>query len=225
MKFNLTTGWEDGTADLTKRLVTELKNGKKVFWLLSGGSNIGVSVDVMDKISIKLSKNLTIGLADERYGELPDYPESNWTKLMAAGFKAKQATLKPLLKEGLSFEQAVEKYQNIIVDGLKNNDLVLAQLGIGEDGHIAGILPDSPAALEIKSLVCGYQSQPFLRLTLTFKALKRVDIAYVFAFGKNKFDALSSLASQDLQPIKQPAQILKQIPKVCIYNDQIGQTA
>ena len=225
MKFNLTAGWEDGTADLTQRLLTELSLGKRIFWLLSGGSNIAVSVEVMDKISVKLSQNLTIGLLDERYGEAADYAESNWTKLMAAGFQAKKSTLKPILEEGLGFEEAIEKYQKIIAQGFKSCDITLAQIGIGDDGHVAGILPNSPATDETKELVCGYQSQPFLRLTTTFTALKRIDAAYVFAFGDNKKEALHTLQTQNISLAKQPAQVLKQIPAVQIYNDQVGSSS
>lgn len=223
MKFILTAGWEDGTADLTQCLIKELSAGKKVLWLLSGGSNIPVSVEAMDKISSELSKNLTVSLADERYGKQADYADSNWTKLMAAGFNAKEATLKPVLAANLSFDETVERYENIISDGLANCDLVLAQLGIGEDGHIAGILPASPAASETKSLVCGYQSQPYLRLTLTFKALKKVDVAYTYAFGSNKHETLNTLHQQKLPLERQPAQILKQIPAAFLYSDQIGE--
>lgn len=225
MKFILTAGWEDGIADLTQCIVKELSAGKKVLWLLSGGSNIPVSIEVMDKISSSLSQNLTISLADERFGKDVDYTESNWTKLIEAGFKAKKATLKPVVIPGQSFDQAVDHYEEIIKQGFADNDVIFAQLGIGEDGHIAGILPGSPASSETKTLVSGYQSQPFLRLTLTFKALKKVDVAYAYAFGSNKHNTLSQLQNENLPPQQQPAQILKQIKKAFLYSDQVGDNA
>ncbi len=224
MRFILTAGWEDGIADLTECLARNLAGGKKVLWLLSGGSNLPASVEVMDNVSAALSKNLTVSLIDERFGE-EGHPDSNWTKLLAAGFDVKQGSLLPILKPGLNFEQTVERFQKILKDGRENNQTVIVQLGIGEDGHVAGILPDSPAALEKKDLVCGYQSQPFLRLTATFPAIKKADIIYAFAFGSNKQAALVSLQSKKISPIKQPDQILKQIPKAFIYNDQVGDTA
>lgn len=221
MRFILTAGWEDGIADLTQCIARRLSDNKKVLWLVSGGSNIPASVEVMHNVPADLSQNLTVSLIDERYGE-ESHADSNWAKLMAAGFDIKQGKLLPVLQKGLSFEKTLERFEAIISDGRSSSQTIVAQLGIGEDGHIAGILPDSPAALEKTDLVSGYQSQPFLRLTATFAALKQVDIAYAFAFGSNKHSALSDLQTKKIPPIKQPAQILKQVPKVCIYSDQVG---
>jgi len=224
MKYVLTAGWEDGIADLTQCLARELSAGKKVMWLLSGGSNIPASVEVMDKISASLSKNLTVSLADERYGEV-DYVNSNWNQLITAGFEPKKATLEPVLKANFSFDETLERYKRIITDGRNNNDIVIAQLGIGDDGHIAGILPGSPAATEVTDMVCGYQSQPYLRLTITFPGLREVDTAYAFAFGNTKQATLTNLQTKLLPTIEQPAQILKEIPAAFLYSDQIGETA
>jgi len=221
MRFILTAGWEDGIADLTQCLARRLSGNKKVLWLLSGGSNIPASVEVMHNVPADLSRNLTVSLIDERFGE-EGHTDSNWAKLLAAGFDIKQGKLLPVLQTGLSFEKTLERFESIISEGRSGNQTVVAQLGIGEDGHIAGILPDSPAALEKKDLVSGYQSQPFLRLTCTFPALKKMDIVYAFAFGANKHAALSDLQTKKLSPIKQPAQVLKQIPKAFIYSDQVG---
>lgn len=221
MRFILTAGWEDGIAELTQCIARKLSGNKKVLWLLSGGSNIPASVEVMNNVPVDLSRNLSVSLIDERYGE-EGHADSNWAKLIAAGFDVKQGTLLPVLTNGLSFEQTLERFEKIISEGRSNNQTVVAQLGIGEDGHVAGILPDSPAALEKTDLVSGYQSQPFLRLTATFPALKKTDIVYAFAFGSNKHAALSDLQTKKISPVKQPVQILKQIPKVYIYNDQVG---
>ena len=222
MKYILTSGWEDGTANLTQCLVRELSSGKKVLWLLSGGSNIGASLEVIDNVPADLTENLSISLIDERFGEI-DFVESNWNKLTKAGFDAKKAKMIPVLEAGLNFEQTLDKYREIIKTGFANNDIVVAQLGIGDDGHIAGILPGSPAASETSDLVSGYQSQPFLRLTVTFPALRKMDVAYAFAFGNTKQPTLSKLKANKLPVSEQPAQILKEIPRSFLYSDQVGE--
>src|ERR1700759_4960942 len=104
MRYIRTAGWEDGTADLTERLVRELAQGRRVLWLTSGGSNIPFSVQIMDNIPRKLRQKLSITLADERYGEV-GHSESNWAQLAQAGFKTEQATALPVLHEGADFEQ------------------------------------------------------------------------------------------------------------------------
>jgi 6-phosphogluconolactonase/glucosamine-6-phosphate isomerase/deaminase len=222
MKYILTAGWDDGVADLTERLVRELAAGKRVLWLTSGGSNIPASVQIMDNISADLSRNLTVSLADERYGK-PGHSESNWSQLMQGSFSGKQATLLPVLRAGASFEETIRDYNQLIEKALAANDVVVAQLGIGPDGHIAGILPGSPAAAERSTLVTGYQAPPLWRLTLTFPGLRRVTAAYAFAFGKPKQQALASLQSKSLELDKQPAQILKELPEAYMYSDQVGE--
>ena len=81
MNFVMTTGWEDGIADLTEKLIKALSEGKSVLWLVSGGSNIKASVQIIDSISMDLRTNLSVMLADERYGPL-GHTDSNWEQLL-----------------------------------------------------------------------------------------------------------------------------------------------
>lgn len=223
MKYILTAGWDDGVADLTDRLVRELGAGRRVLWLVSGGSNIPASVQVMDNISADLSQRLSVTLADERYGE-PDHPDSNWAQLMQAGFDGKQATLLPVLQRGRDFAATITSYNRLVEQAFQGNDVVIAQLGIGPDGHLAGILPKSPAAMEETALVAGYEAAPLRRLTLTFPALRQVAAAYAFAFGEPKRQALTALQAA-ADPVEQPAQILRDLGEAYIYNDQVGEHA
>ncbi len=221
MKYILTSGWEDGIAELTQRLVRELSTGKNVLWLVSGGSNIKASVTVMSNIPANLSRQLSVMLADERYGDV-GHANSNWAQLLQAGFKQKNAQLLPILQEGLDFEATSKNYDKLAKWALADADYVIAQLGIGDDGHIAGILPDSLAASEDKKLAIGYHSETYDRLTLTFKALDSIDAIYAFAFGECKNQALTTLHLKELDLAVQPAQILKQVPQAFLYNDQLG---
>jgi 6-phosphogluconolactonase/glucosamine-6-phosphate isomerase/deaminase len=167
MRFILATGWEDGVTDLTKQLVSRLGEGKKVLWLVSGGSNIAASVQAMDTILPELTRSLTILPVDERYGP-EGHADSNFAGLMRAGLDTKNATTLRVLQGEKTFEQTAERYEQITAKALGENDVVLAQLGLGADGHTAGILPGSLAAREQKALVAGYKDERFNRLTLTF---------------------------------------------------------
>ncbi len=222
MQFILTAGWEDGVADLTERLVRELADGKRVLWLVSGGSNIPASSQIMDNIPTSMSKNLSVMLVDERYGEV-GHAESNWGQLMTSGFNSREATLLPVLQPDLSFEATIDRFNNMAAEALKANDIIIAQLGIGPDGHIAGILPSSTSAKQTDRAVVGCKSTPFDRLTLTFESLRQIDAAYTFAFGNTKHQALESLQSKSLGLVKQPSEILKEITEAYIYNDQLGE--
>lgn len=222
MKYILTAGWDDGIADLTARLTQELASGKQVLWLTCGGSNIPAAVQIMASIPADVSQNLRVSLSDERFGE-PDHADSNWQQLMAAGFDLKQGQGLPVLQAGNSLEQAVAYYSNLVETAMQGGTVVIAQLGIGADGHIAGILPDTPASAEQSALVVGYESPPLTRLTLTFPALRKIHAAYAFAFGAPKKVALHSLQTEDLSPDILPAQILKELPEAYLYSDQVGE--
>lgn len=222
MKYILTTEAQDGITALSERLINELDEGKRALWLVSGGSNIPLSVQVMENIPASLSRKLTVLPADERYGK-PGHPDSNVSQLLQAGFKPHQAELLTVL-EGLSLEATRERYEQMAKDAFQQADIILAQLGMGADGHIAGILPHS-AALESGNFVSAYQGPDFSRLTLTSHAIKRIEVAYVFAFGAAKRNALEHLQQQMLPYAEQPAQMLKELPEVYVYNDQIGDVA
>src|SRR4051812_44322661 len=100
---------EEGAAPLFERIVHELEEGKRVIWLVPGGSNIPLSVTVMDNLATDLTKNLTIYLTDERFGEV-NHPDSNARQLREAGFDPKQARTVHVLAKGLTFEETIEQY-------------------------------------------------------------------------------------------------------------------
>jgi 6-phosphogluconolactonase/glucosamine-6-phosphate isomerase/deaminase len=221
MEFILTAGWDDGIAALTRRIADDLAAGKRVLWLVSGGSNVKPAARVTHNIGPRLKQNLSVLLADERYGPV-GHPKSNWQQLMDAGFDAGEAKLMPVLKKGLDFAKTISHYEQLAEKAFRENDTVIAQLGIGTDGHIAGVLPGSPGVKEKKSLVVGFEYPPLKRMTMTFQALRKVDVAYAFAFGEPKKPALTQLKNEKQPTAKQPAQILKQLPEAYIYNDQVG---
>jgi 6-phosphogluconolactonase/glucosamine-6-phosphate isomerase/deaminase len=220
MEFIRIEGIGEGVEPLRDRLVQELENGKKVLWLVPGGSNIPLSVDVMRQIPDDLTANLTIYLTDERYGEI-DHPDSNARQLREAGFNPKNARHVWVLAKDLNLDETSEQYAMSVSTAFEAADVVIGQMGMGPDGHVCGILPGT-VAVESDKLVVGYVTEQFTRITLTPKALEEhVDAAYVFAFGDNKREALDNLMSKDLPLTEEPAQILKKLPEAYIYNDQI----
>lgn len=182
-----------------------------------------VSAAVMAGIPPELCSNLTLLLMDERYGPI-GHPDSNWQALQDAGFVPGQATALQVLQPHLDAAETARHFEADAQELLNGAAVVIGQIGIGADGHIAGILPDSAAAREESALVCAYESEPYSRITMTFPALRRIDAAYVFAFGETKRKALEQLQDASLPLVQQPAQLLKELPEVYIYNDQIGES-
>jgi 6-phosphogluconolactonase/glucosamine-6-phosphate isomerase/deaminase len=173
----------------------------------------------MKQIPDDLTANLTVYLTDERYGEV-SHPDSNSRQLEEAGFEHKNARVTWVLAEGLSLEETADQYSLSIAAAFEANDTVIAQMGMGADGHVCGIMPGTPA-VDSDKLVVGYVTENFTRITLTPKALKEhVTAAYVFAFGEGKKEALANLL-KELPLNEQPAQVLKSLPETYVYNDQI----
>lgn len=220
MEFIRTTGWERGIKDLTARLTRELKADKKVLWLIGGGSNIEASVKVMAALPEEETKNLSIFMTDERYGDV-GHIHSNSKQLVEADFQPKEAIFVPMLQPGFSMDETQERYGQALERAIDHADIVIAQSGIGADGHIAGILPHSPA-VHATGWVTGYQAPNYLRMTMTFDALRCIDAAYYMAFGDDKREALARLRDEAVPLEEQPSQILKELSEAYVYNDQIG---
>lgn len=221
MQFIATVDAAEGVNQLCNRLQRELAAGHKVLWLVSGGSNIVSSVEITDRISEELSHQLTILPIDERYGK-DGHPDSNIAQLLAGGFKPKNATLLNILEANQSFEATVAAYGSITRQSFAKADAIISQLGIGADGHIAGILPHSIATEPTSDFVIGYDSPPYMRMTVSFAALEKVHAHYIFAFGLAKKGTMHLLESADVPRTEQPAQFLKTVNEAHIYSDQIG---
>jgi 6-phosphogluconolactonase/glucosamine-6-phosphate isomerase/deaminase len=221
MQYILTSDNAAAISDLQARLIAELTADKKVLWLVSGGSNIDASVTIMANIEPALQSTLIIMLSDERYGPV-GHPDSNFQQLQDKGFSVSGATLIPTLQPGLSLDETATAYAAIIQEQFSAAEIIISQLGIGADGHIAGILPESPAASSPDALVIGYQSNPFERITCTFRALQAIDANYSLVYGADKQDALTRLQQNEVALVEQPSQILKQLPEAYVYNDQVG---
>lgn len=215
----------EGTVELEHALISELdlalSQNKPVLWLLTGGSNIAVETRVMAALAPTNFANLTMVLTDERHGE-PGHADSNFFQLQQAGFNTRGAIFKDILTPGATLVDCAEAAGLVMKKAFSGAGEVIGFFGMGADGHIAGILPNSPAAVRDEKWMIGYDGGQFRRITLTPFALSHVQTAYVGAFGPEKLTALETLQHTMLPMPEQPAQILRSLPTVYIYNNQIG---
>lgn len=202
-------------------LTNALKQNPAVTWLLPGGSNIAISVAAMELIPAELTSKLFLSQTDERYGPV-GFADSNWQQLKDASFKFGQAKLLPFLREPqLSLEDTAEEASKVVAEIIKSS-YTIGQFGMGADSHIAGIKPGSPASVA-SGLVVGYEWEDFTRITLTFNAIRQLNVALAFVFGESKKAMLEALENEHHQPMTSPAQILKSLTRATVYNDQIGE--
>lgn len=165
-------------------------------------------------------KNLTVFLTDERYGPI-GHNNSNWAYLEKNGFKLNGANLIPTLMNR-SLDETVQLYDKAIEPFLNDNSTYkLAMAGIGVDGHTFGIKPKSPAVFS-SQLVSGYRGDDFVRITLTPEAVKQMDEIVSYVMGAEKHPVLDEL-DKKVPMVTQPAQALKQVKELTIYNDYKGE--
>jgi 6-phosphogluconolactonase len=221
MQFITVPDHKKGTQALAEKVIFFLNKGNKVLWLVPGGSNIPIMAEAMNIIRstvlAALLGNLTITLTDERYGPV-GHPDSNWKQLQDTGVNLTSVKAYPIL-DGSSLAETVVRFGETIRKILAYTDVIVGQFGMGADGHIAGILPHSPAVVEETLLTAGYESKPFTRISLTFPVLRRINVAYMFVSNATKKTAIDRLHENNVSLDEEPAQILKEIPEVYVYVD------
>lgn len=212
---------EDIEQAIATRIDTGLAQGRHVLWLTSGGSNVGLQVEIMRRLHTTIPdrlERLSILPLDERYGP-PGHADSNVQQLRAAGFEPGAARWLDILAADLPLPATVERYTEAARSAFAEADLIVGQFGMGTDGHVAGILPDSPACTDDAATVIGYDWSDYTRLTLSIDMLKKVQVAYVAAFGESKRPAIERLGHNDEPAEKLPAKILYDIAEAYVYTD------
>jgi 6-phosphogluconolactonase/glucosamine-6-phosphate isomerase/deaminase len=197
----------------------KLDGGKKVLWLVAGGSSINIAVHVAKLLSAKNLAGLTVSLTDERYGPA-GHKDSNWQQLKDAGFNLPGATMQPVLSGG-TIQATSELFAKQLSKDLDACDYSIGLFGIGLDGHTAGILPDSSAGSS-SDLATYYDGEVYQRVTITPRTIGMLDEIVVFAFGKEKWPVLDKLDSEVSASVM-PAQLLKQSGKLTVFNDRKGE--
>jgi 6-phosphogluconolactonase/glucosamine-6-phosphate isomerase/deaminase len=201
---------------LASVITSHLESGEHVLWLLAGGSAIGIGVDVAHKLGRVPDGRLTVSLTDERYGPV-GHADSNWAQLMSAGFNLPGATLIPTLT-GLDQPRTASKWGAELDHAFSTSDFHVGFFGIGPDGHTSGILPHT-SAVEAPGTVFAYNAGSYERITTTSAFIKQLDEAVVYAIGQPKWPVLEQLEHEE-SPDIQPAQILKQLPKLTVFTDR-----
>jgi 6-phosphogluconolactonase/glucosamine-6-phosphate isomerase/deaminase len=200
---------------LAQKIIRQLYTGKKVLWLVPGGSAIAIAAQAAKAIAAIPHRELTVTLTDERYGPV-NHADSNWRQLTEAGFSLPDARLLPVLT-GQDRAATTAAFSDTLKRELQTANWAIGLFGMGADGHTAGILPHSPAVAAVRYAEV-YDAPNFERITMTPKAIPLLDEAVVYAVGLDKWPALKDL--QNDRPIAdQPAQILKQIPTLTVYTD------
>lgn len=203
---------------LTDQLKSALDAGKTVAWFIPGGSALGVAIDVAQRLTDTPLDTLRVTLTDERYGEI-DHPDENWRQLLSAGFSLPGATLYRVVQPGLARRETTERFGATIEHFLDESDFAIGFFGIGADGHTAGIKPHA-FSMDTPAYAASFVGEDFERITITPRAIARLDIAVAYACGSGKRTVLQSLLRDDFALDDQPAQSLKTAGTFQLFTDQ-----
>lgn len=219
MKFS-TARPENAETEVSRYLESLLATGTRVLWLVSGGSCIPYETHILRNLSSSYSELLRVMLVDERFG-LSGHAASNYKQLTNAGFSRDGLFFDDILATSQPLEITTARYSALLRESMEISDVIIATLGIGADGHTAGILPKSPALLEAKDMAIGFVAPDFIRITASLHTLGKVMQAYIFAYGSAKQEVVEQLYTHRYSISYFPAAILYDIPSVTIYNDNI----
>lgn len=150
-----------------------------------------------------------VGLVDERYGD-KFHGNSNEKMLRESGllryFEIVDVPFYPILEGGLSREETAYKYDERLRGLQTAFPKHLGILGIGDDGHTAGI-PISKVVNSKYNVESIYGFNNFVveyddggrygeRVTMSFLGLSMLDVLLVLVFGEKKRQALELVFSE-----------------------------
>jgi 6-phosphogluconolactonase/glucosamine-6-phosphate isomerase/deaminase len=196
--------------------VSKLASSNKVLFLIAGGSAIGLAVKLRLALD-DVASNICFTLTDERYGPA-GHADSNWKQLLSEGFKLAGTDYYEVLQDKTA-QQTTAAFN----DFLKTSDAKykIGLFGMGADGHTSGILPGSPA-VDAKDFVAYYEAPDFKRITTTPAFIETLDFAYLYAMGENKHQQIERLGESH-EISEQPAQVLKRVKNLIVFNDYKGE--
>jgi 6-phosphogluconolactonase len=112
---------------------------------------------------------------------------------------------------GVDLDAAAREYAQVLAanadDGQPTPDFDVHLLGMGPEGHINSLFPDTPAVRETERLVLGVPDSPKpppQRITLTLPAIQRSREVWLVVSGAGKADAVAA-AIGGAKPVDVPA--------------------
>jgi 6-phosphogluconolactonase len=119
----------------------------------------------------------------------PDHPESNYKMAMDAGFRNKVHPAQVFrMKAESDIDKHAKDYEEKLQHHLIHHSMDLVMLGVGEDGHIASLFPNTSALNLFDQLVAAnyVPEKNTWRMTFTYSMIHRSDHIVIYALGDTK---------------------------------------
>lgn len=210
-----------------------LTDGQPVLFLSSGGSCLNLLSGEW-----RLPGDLTLGVLDERLTRDPsinNYRLLQQTDMYRQAMQVGANAIDTVPRSSDTVEQLADQLEAQLRTwrAAHPNGKIVATLGIGEDGHTAGMLPypEDPLAFDRRFVttsrwVTGYDAggrSPYpLRATVTVPFLTQViDEAIVYAAGRAKQRAIEATFSKTGNTAATPARIIMSIRQTAVFTDAV----
>jgi 6-phosphogluconolactonase len=157
---------------------------------LSGGNTPKITYSLL-RNDIKDFSRIIFWTVDERW--VPQDDESSNQKLVNSIFSDSGAKILEVEYSGISADEDAKKYSAKITNNINTFDTVI--LGVGEDGHIASLFPESDAINDSDNIYVSNEVNVLSkwRVTATFKLLQEAKNVYLLVTGSNKKEVLQTI--------------------------------
>ncbi len=208
-----------------EHLVLGLCGGRSVVGLLTALRGWFLSGSISTKRS-ELLKRLQFFMVDERLVPLTD-EQSNYGML-------KKNLLDDLIEKGVVRSEQLHPFTPRSEVSDYGTDLYLNELnrfggafsaivlGVGEDGHVAGLFPNHPCLQRPEPLFLSYfesPKPPQERMTATLSLLRTAEVAVLLVTGEAKRDAWFRFQKEETEVHECPSVFAKEIPTLIVATD------
>lgn len=185
---------------VVKKILENYSDSKTALFLSGGNTPRKLYEEIAQEKTLKVGAALMI---DERFGE-KFHKKSNESMLRDTGlltyFEEQNIRFYPILQKDEDLENTALQYDETLRFLFKYFPKSVGILGLGSDGHTAGIpaIPEiSKRILEDQSLlVTSYidESGKYReRITMTYLALSQLDLILILVLGQEKREILNSM--------------------------------
>lgn len=188
--------------EITSEILEKYSDSKTALFLSGGKTPIHLFKAIAVKKCLKTGAVLMV---DERFGEKL-HKNSNELMIKNTGlleyFDSRNVRFYPIISEEQSLENTSLQYDEALRFIFKFFPKSVGLLGVGDDGHTAGIPARNQKAVEIvrrmvedqSSLVSFYELEGYgQRITMNFHALSMLDLIIVLVLGQEKREVLNSM--------------------------------